>query len=96
MRVFWNPQDPPRWSRQAALVLQVILAVRKAASGTASTGVAGLEAALEVTITKSIKYEIELANTKAFPLMQLVKGNGPCNAIVMTYSDGASHFCRPF
>ena len=39
---------PPRWFHQAAPDRQVILAYREATSGAASTGVAGLEAPLEV------------------------------------------------
>ena len=48
MRIFWNPQDLLHQFHQAALVLQVILAVHEATFGAALTGVADLKAALEV------------------------------------------------
>ena len=83
-------------SNDGSPVLQVILAVRKATSGAALTGVADLEATLEVAQTKSIKYELEPASVQAFPSIQLLEGKGLRDAIVMTYSDGVSRFCRPF
>ena len=79
-----------------ALVLQVILVVRKASFGAASTGVANLEAAPEVAQTESIKYELESASAQAFPSVQLLESKGPRDSIVMTYSNSASRFYRPF
>ena len=95
MRVFWNPQDPLRRSRQAAPVFQAILAVCKATSGAASTGVADLKAALEMAQTKSIQYEVEPDSAKAFLSMQLLEGEGPRDTIAMMYNNGTSHFCKP-
>ena len=79
-----------------ASVLRVILAVYEATSGVALASVADLKAAPEVAQMKSIKCEVEPASTKAFPLMYLLEGKDPRNVIAMTYSDGASRFCRPF
>ena len=45
--------------REVAQVLQVILAVHEATSGAASTKVADLEAAPEVSNTKSLQDELE-------------------------------------
>ena len=53
MRAFSNAQDLPRRFREAAPVLRAILTVLTVTSGTASTGVADLEAAPEMSITKS-------------------------------------------
>ena len=96
MRVFWNLKDPLRQFCQAVPVLQVILAIRKATSGTASTGVTDLKASPDIAQTKSIKCELEPASAQAFPSMQLLEGKGPHDAIAMTYSNGTSRFCRPF
>ena len=52
MRAFSNAYDLPRRSRSATPVLPSILAVSKGTSGTASTGVADLKAAPEVSNTK--------------------------------------------
>ena len=52
MSMFLNPEDPPRRFHQAAPDRQAILTVAKVTSGAASTGVADLEAAPEVTQTK--------------------------------------------
>jgi hypothetical protein len=54
MRVFLKAKDLPRRFHEAAPGQQVILAVREATSGAASTGVADLEAAPEVAQTKSL------------------------------------------
>ena len=85
-----------RRSPQEAQVLKVIVAVRKDTSGAASAEVTDLEAALEVAQTKSIQYELEPYSTQAFPSMNLLEGKGPHDVITMTYSNGTSHFCRPF
>ena len=51
MRAVSNAQDLPRQSRSAAPVPPAILAVSEVTSGAASTGVADLEAAPQVTKT---------------------------------------------
>jgi len=53
MRAFSNAQDLPRRSRSAAPVLPAILVVGMVTSGAASTGIADLEAAPEMSILKS-------------------------------------------
>jgi hypothetical protein len=54
MSMFWNPEDPPCRFHQAAPDRQAILTVSEVTSGAASTGVADLKAAPEMTNTKSI------------------------------------------
>ena len=79
-----------------ASVLRVILAVYEATSGVALASVADLKAAPEVAQMKSIKCEVEPASTKAFPLMPLLEIKDRRNAIVVSYSNSTSRFCRPF
>ena len=52
MRVFLKLETPQYCFIEAALVLQAILTVYEVTSGAASTGVADLETAPEVTHTK--------------------------------------------
>ena len=52
--MFWNPQDPQRRFDQVAPDRQAILTVSKFTSGAASTGVADLEAAPEISNKKSL------------------------------------------
>ena len=87
--MFWNPQDPPRRARSAALVLQAILAVSEVTSGAASTGVANFEAVPEVTHTKPFQLGVGSASAKASSLMRLLIGLVLRNAIDMTYSNVA-------
>ena len=96
MRMVFKAGDLLRRFIEAAPVLQAIFIVSEVTSGAASTGVADLEAAPEVTQTKPFYYEVGSASAQAFPSMHLLEGLGLRDAIDMTYSDGARRFCRPF
>ena len=96
MRMVFKAGDLLRRFIEAAPVLQAIFVVSEVTSDAASTGVADLEAAPEVTQTKPFYYEVGSASAQAFPSMHLLEGLGLRDAIDMTYSNGAHHFCRPF
>ena len=96
MRMVLKAGDLLRRFIEAAPVLQAIFIVSEVTSDAASTGVADLEAAPEVTQTKPFYYEVGSASAQAFPSMHFLEGLGLRDAIDMTYSDGARRFCRPF
>ena len=52
--MFYKAGDPPRSFVEAELIIQAILTVSEVTSGAASTGVADLEAALEMSNVKSL------------------------------------------
>ena len=78
------------------LVLQVILAVRKATSGAALTGVTVLKAAPEVAKTNMLYNKLTNSSLQAFSLMHILEGRGLSDVTAMIYSDGKRRICRPF
>ena len=72
------------------------MTVSEATSGAASTGVAVLEAAPEVAKTNRFYNILTNAGLQAFSSMNTLEGRGLRDAIVMTYSNDKSRFCRPF
>ena len=71
-------------------------AVLEAISGAASTGVAVLEAVPEVAKTNRFYDKLTNSGLQAFSLTHILEVVGLRDAILMTYSNSKSRFCRPF
>ena len=96
MRMVFKAGDLLRRFIEAAPVLQAIFIVSEVTSDAASTGVADLEAAPEVTQTDGFYNNLSTTGLQAFSSMYSLTIPRLRNAIAMVYSDGASRFCRPF
>ena len=71
------------------------MSISEATYGTALTGVAVLKAATKKVKTNRLLNKFANFGLQAFSLIRILEGRDVCDAIVMTYSDGKSCFCRP-